>query len=122
MKPLASGSELRKCKDCGKTYVLELGFYKNGKGGYSYNCKGCDKAINTNRTHEKKDYTFENHFYDKEDANLISECKRCGCFMKRIAFSNRPGKWLYRWKNESEEWKNVNPQCVTKEENRKTKV
>lgn len=88
MNPLNS-RETKTCPQCGKTYLIKVGFYRRGDDkGYRYMCKNCDQVRNKENEHKRKNYTFENHFWTNANEENIQECKRCGVVSKR-----HPHEW-----------------------------
>lgn len=107
--------ETRICTSCGKKYVLELGFYKNGKY-YAYICKKCDNknkqdAIDTNRTEYKV------HKYKTNEFG-IDVCVRCGVERKAVSFINRKNSFNYLFRVDGK-WIEERPKCLYNLNNKK---
>ena len=96
MRKLDENTITKVCTKCGKTKVIEIGFYKNpsNKDGYRGSCKVCDEARKRENDIEKRDGKYDIHTWKSTGSYNIDQCQRCGVLRKKEAYTKKVGHWL----------------------------
>jgi len=102
LRKIENSDKFRKCVKCGKTYLLEKGFYSSGNGYYNV-CKKCRAE-----RYRKKE-NFKNHSYIFIEG--IEVCKRCGIIRKKVAVVNKKNSWIAKYLVNGK-WQLEHPDCI----------
>jgi len=103
-------SEVKRCNNCRRRFVVEKGFHKRANGNYRSICKYCDNETDVKREHKGKNYHLKYHSWEPDGE--YTKCSRCGV-VKRLKSAIRVNHWKAEYLVDKK-WILVKPDCIFK--------